>query len=68
MKRKGGESKAGLMCSREECSKWRYLAVKDHSLVRVYDDWEYDDWECNDSHAERYEESGAPGQWWDKWI
>lgn len=35
------------MCSREECSKWRYLAMKDPSLVE-------DDWECKDNPDQRF--------------
>ena len=72
MQRKGGETKAALfslqgsrtdctwvMCSREGCSKWRYLAVKDPSLVE-------DDWECKDNPDQRFGDCGALEQWWDK--
>ena len=50
---------AWVMCSREECNKWRYLTVKDLSMMN-------DDWECKDNPDKRFGECVAPEQWWDK--
>ena len=41
--------------------KWKYLAVKDPSLVE-------DKWECKDNPDQRYGECGAPEQWWDQGL
>ena len=50
-----------VMCNRVECGKWRYLSVKDISLVE-------DKWECKDNPDQRYGECGAPEQWWDQGL
>ena len=44
-----------------ECGKWRYLAVRDPSLVE-------DNWECKDYPDWRYGECGSPEQWWNQGL
>ena len=50
-----------VKCTKAECGKWRYLPIKDPSLVE-------DKWECKDSPDQRYGECAAPEQWWDQGL
>jgi len=50
-----------VMCSKEECGKWRFLPVKDPCLVE-------DKWECQDNPDQRYAECAAPEQSWDQGL